>query len=295
MFTAVSEIASCESGPVEIVSTVADWQELAEIPSADDRAAAWLTSYEAKFPSVFDVYYSAWGNPEGRWEAAAQAPELRDQIVAAEARARHLLGQAEEEFRDRGLLEGDELHAVLLVGGHTSNGWVAEHDGRRSLFLALEFLGVPPYDDLLVVHELTHVAQAQRSAATRSRTYAASLAAMVEGAATATSRVLRPGYTDSAYLWMDEYHEDWLQECESSRQAIASLLMQHADTPDDNDTVAPLFRNRAGPGVPARSGYWAGDLVARDMLQEGCGLRGLLSVGPRGAHDRVVDWATRNH
>jgi len=50
------------------------------------------------------------------------------------------------------------------------NGWVAEHTGQRTLFLALEFLGHPPHDDLLVVHELTHVAQAQLSVATRAQT-----------------------------------------------------------------------------------------------------------------------------
>lgn len=290
---ASSCLASCECVPVEIVSTVGAWQELAEIPDADDRVAAWTTSYEARFPSVFEVYYSAWGAPSRRREAALQAPTLKDQITAAEDRACHLLDQAENDFRERGLLQG-ELRAVLRVGGHTSNGWVAEHNGHRSLFLALEYLGTAPYDDLLVVHEITHVVQSQLSPSTGARKYGSSLAVMVEGAATATSRALRPGHTDSAYLWMDGHHEAWLDECNANAAAIASLLLRHADTPDDDEEVAPLFRNRATPGIPARSGYWVGELIARGMLQDGYGLHDLLSLGPAEARDRVLAWARTN-
>ena len=276
---------------MEIISTVEAWQEMAELTNADDRAAAWVGSYEARFPSVFEVYYSAWGSPANRVDAALQAPRLVEQVLTAQARARQILAKAENDFREGGLLQG-ELSVVLLVGAHTANGWVAEHQGKRSLFLALEYLGTPPYDDVLVVHELSHVVQAQLSPATAARTYAASLAAMVEGAATATSRLLRPGHTDSAYLWMDEDHQNWLDECNISAGAIASLLLRHADTPDDDEAVASLFRNREGAGIPARAGYWAGDQIAHTMLQDGGNLRDLLSMEPIEAHTRVRDWAT---
>ncbi|MFN2346011.1 MAG: hypothetical protein ABR616_09895, partial [Dermatophilaceae bacterium] len=260
----------------------------------DDRAAAWITNYEAKFPSVFEVYYSAWGSPAKRGDAASQAPGLIDQIRAAEGRARHVVAQAENDLREAGLLQ-DELSVVLFVGARTSNGWVAEHKGQRSLFLALEYLGAAPYDDLLVVHELGRVVQAQLSPATAARTYAASLAVMVEGAATATSRELRPGHTDSAYLWMDDDHQEWLNDCHSCAAAIGSLLLRHADTPDDDEAVAPLFRNRPGHGIPARAGYWAGERIARAMLQNGTDLRELLSIEPLEARARVVEWATATH
>ena len=284
---------SCESVSVEIMSTVEAWQQLAEMSNADERADAWVTSYEARFPSVFDVYYSSWGSPVKRGDASAQAPALVDQILAAEVRARHLLAQAEADFQERGLLAG-ELSAVLLVGAHTSNGWVAEHNGRRSLFLALEYLGSPPHDDVLVVHELSHVAQAQLSPETGGRTYTSALAAMVEGAATATSRALRPGHTDSAYLWMDEDHQEWLDRCDSEIAAIASLLLRNVDTPDDDEAVARLFRNKTGPGIPARSGYWAGQLVASGMLRDGHDLHDLLSLGAAEARSRVHEWAMTN-
>ncbi len=212
-----------------------------------------------------------------------------------------LLRQAEDDFRDRGLLCEDDLPAVLLVGGHTSNGWVAEHAGQRTLFLALEFLGHPPHDDLLVVHELTHVAQAQLSVATRAQTYPASLAVVVEGVATATTRVVRPGLADSAYLWMDEGHHQWVDRCRSSARKIATMLLEHLDTPNDADAVAPLFRNVTDQHVPARSAYcqhvparsayWAGDQIAQDMLQQGYALRDLLSIAEDDARTRVATWA----
>jgi hypothetical protein len=178
-----------------------------------------------------------------------------------------------------------------MVGGHTSNGWVAEHAGRRSLFLALEFLGLPPYDDLLVVHELTHVAQAEASVATRARTFPASLAVVVEGVATATSRVLRPGLSDSAYLWMDDDHQSWVQECQANATRIATVLAGHLDTPDDAPEVAGLFRNRTDGLIPPRSAYWVGDSIAREMLQEGHAVGDLLKIGPEEARARVARWA----
>lgn len=282
---------TCQSDLMEIISTVEAWREMAELPNADDRAIAWIKSYEAMFPSVFEVYYSAWGSPAKRGDAAAVAPDLIDQIVAAESRARHLVAQAENDFREAGLLQG-ELSVVLLVGAHTSNGWVAEHRGERSLFLALEYLGTPSFDDLLVVHEVSHVVQAQLSPATGARTFTSSLAVMVEGAAAATSRVLRPGHTDSAYLWFDDDHEEWLNKCHASAAATASLLLRHADTPDNDGAVAPLLRNRPGHGIPARAGYWAGERIARTMLENGTDLRELLSMEPLEARGRVIEWAT---
>jgi hypothetical protein len=276
---------------VEVVSTVGAWLEVAALTTAQDRADAWVASYEARFPTVFEVYYRAWGNPSARHTAAILAPALVEQVVAAEVRAMNLLGRAEADFRTHGLLEGDDLHAALMVGGHSSNGWVAEHQGLPTLFLALEYLGGPPFDDLLVVHELAHVAQAQRSAATRAPTFPASLAVMVEGAATTTSRVLRPGFDDGAYLWMDSDHDDWLDECVSATPGIAALLLEHADTLDDDEAVAPLVRNRPEAGIPPRSGYWVGDLISRTMLQRGCGLGELLSIGPNQARDLVLRWA----
>ena len=273
-----------------LVSTVPAWLALTEIADADQRASAWTEVYEAAHPSVFEVYYSAWGDPDRRTEAAAQAPSLVAQVQAAEARAVELITRAERDFRARGLLTDDELHAVLLVGGRTSNGWVADLDGHSTLFLALEFLGRPPFDDLLVGHELAHVAQGQLSPATRARTYPTFLATLVEGAATATSRALSPGLSDSAYLWTDDKHAGWVDECRTRVHDIAALLRAHLDTPDDAPEVAPPLRNRTDGLIPPRAGYWVGDQIAGSCLDDGNSLRDLLAIDPGQARALVSAW-----
>ena len=93
---------------------------------------------------------------------------------------------------------------------------------------------------------------------------------------------------------MDEAHADWLANCNASASAIAALILEHPDAPDHADAVAPLLRNRVVSGIPPRSGYWVGDLIARGMLKEGYDLKNLLSVGTREARHRVLARASRH-
>ena len=72
---------------------------------------------------------------------------------------------------------------------------------------------------------------------------------------------------------------------------IATLLLEHLDTPDDTDAVAPLFRNVTGRQIPPRSAYWAGDRIAQDLLQQGYELRDLLSIPAEDARALVATWA----
>ena len=69
------------------------------------------------------------------------------------------------------------------------------------------------------------------------------------------------------------------------------MLLEHLDTPDDADAVAPLFRNVTDQHVPARSAYWAGDQIGQDMLQQGYALRDLLSIAEDDARTWVATWA----
>ena len=276
---------------MEVLSTVDAWLEMAQLTDPADRARAWRERYEAAFPSVFEVYYRSWGQLDRRTEAARSAPGMVERVRDAELRARRLLALSEGDFYERGLVLGEGLHAVLLVGGHTSNGWVADHEGRPTLFLALEFLAGPPYDELLVVHELTHVVQGQLCSAARSRTHPSSFGVLLEGAAAATSRILRPGHTDSAYLWMDDDHHEWIGRCQASARDIATLLLTHLETPDDGEAVAPLFRNVNDHRLPPRSAYWAGDQIARQLLDGGTTLIEMLSCDPTGSRNLVSQWA----
>ncbi len=146
-------------------STIPDYLRLLEAPEGEARRAAWVDDYEAAHPAVFATYYQSWGNPDGRAAAADAVTSLAPVIPGREARARSLVERAGHDLVDIAVLDRPQIPAVLLVGGHTSNGWVADIEGISSLFLALEFLGEPPLDDVLVVHEAVHLGHLARSAA----------------------------------------------------------------------------------------------------------------------------------
>ena len=70
----------------------------------------------------------------------------------------------------------------------------------------------------------------------------------------ATTRRLRPGLSASAYLWMDEEHHDWVNQCQSSAPGTASMVLEHLDAPDDAEVVAVPLRNRPGGAIPLDRG-----------------------------------------
>lgn len=251
---------------MRLTTTVPDYLELAAIDDDVRRAIAWTEQYEAAHPRVFATYHRSWGRHDRCLAAAADVPRQAETLPVVEARARRLAEHAERSLRADGLID-DDLDVVLLVGGHTSNGWVTELDGRDTMFLALEYLGDPPYDGVLVSHEAFHVAHLRHGAATWPEDGAASL--FQEGLAVAVSRELHPGLLDSAYLWNDEDHEDWVEECAAMAPELAARTLGRLDTPYDDPSVKALFTgDQPEPGLPARAGYWLGDVVLRDLMTE---------------------------
>ena len=141
-----------------LLSTVSAYVALAAIRDDAARERAWADQYEATWPDVFATYYSSWGDRGRRAEASAAVLDLVATIQRREQRAVQLVTDADDRLRQAGLMDGAEMDVVLLVGGRTSNGWVTTFRGRPTLFLALEFLAEPPYDEILVTHESLHVA-----------------------------------------------------------------------------------------------------------------------------------------
>lgn len=251
---------------MRLTSTVPAYLALAEIEDDAAREAAWSEMYEAAHPEVFAIYYSAWGLPARRAGASLDVPRLAPAMPAVEERARGLALEAEAFFTDQGLLD-DELDVVLLVGAHTSDGWVTELDGRDTLFLALEFLGDPPYDAMLLSHEAFHVAHARRGARGWPETCASSL--FMEGLAVAVTRDLHPGLSDSSYLWFDDSHGAWVEECAALSGRIAARALAELDTSYDALVVRALFTIQdAEKELPPRAGYWLGDQVVRRLLRD---------------------------
>jgi hypothetical protein len=248
---------------VRLTSTVAEYQKLAKIEDHASRLEAWTTGYEAAHRDVFDVYYRSYSDPRRRTGAVADVPRLSPLVQEREARAEALARRTEQEFRAQELL--DELNVVLLVGNHTANGWIEEFHGRQSMFVALELLGAPPYDGMLVSHEALHLAHMHHGAATWPDDVGSHL--IQEGVATAASRELHPGLSDSAYLWTDDQHDSWVSECRGAERALAALVLDEMATPAEAAHVKGLFAPDCQAGtLPSRSGYWLGDLLAQHWL-----------------------------
>jgi hypothetical protein len=251
---------------MSVLSTVDDYVEVARIPDPVARRSAWVHQYEARHPDVFEVYYRGWGRREKSDEAAAEAPDLAAIIRIRERRARELIDAVAVDLVRFGLLSQSDLSVVLLVGGHTSNGWVATFRGHPTLFLALEFLGEPPFDDLLVRHEAIHLLHEQRRARPWSESVAAAL--FSEGLAVALCRWLRPGFSESAYLWFDDEHEPWVGDCWKARWQIRTNIAKQLDS-TDADVVRDYFGAGTKSPLPVRSGYWLGDRWLRSLLEAG--------------------------
>jgi hypothetical protein len=241
---------------MRVTSTVPGYVALTEVPG-HLREAAWTDVYEAAYPEIFETYHSGWGTHERCLASAADVPAEAPRIAAVEARARDLIEESERSFRTDGLLTED-LDVVLMVGGHTSNGWVTGLGETVTLFLALEFLGDPPYDGVLVSHEAFHVAHSRHGADAWPEDGAASL--FQEGIAVAISREIHPGLDDSAYLWFDDAHPDWVAAC-----AAAEPLA----TPYDDVACRALFTIQDDErDLPPRAGYWLGDRLVRRLLDQ---------------------------
>lgn len=250
---------------MRLTSTVTEYQKLARIEDQASRLKAWTAGYEAAHRDVFDIYYRSYSDPRRRIDAVADVDRISPLVREREARAEALARQAEQEFRAQGLL--DELHVVLLVGNNTANGWIAEFRGRQSLFVALELLGAPPYDGILVSHEALHLAHMHHGAATWPDDVGSHL--IQEGIATAASRELHPGLSDSAYLWTDDHHDLWVRECREAERALTALVLDEMAAPAEAPHVKGLFAPGCQAGtLPSRSGYWLGDLLAQHWLSQ---------------------------
>ncbi|MGC1283153.1 MAG: hypothetical protein WA895_09495 [Streptosporangiaceae bacterium] len=250
---------------MRLTSTVAEYQALASIEDYADRLKAWTTDYEAAHRDVFDVYYRSYSDPRRRTAAVADVSRISPLVREREARAQALARQTEQDFRAQGLL--DELDVVLLVGNHTANGWIAEFHGRQSLFVALELLGDPPYDAIVISHEALHLAHMHHGAATWPDDVGGCL--IQEGVATAASRDLHPGFPDSGYLWTDDRHDLWVRECRDAETALTAVVLHEMATPAEAPHVRGLFApDCQASGLPPRSGYWLADLLAQHWLSQ---------------------------
>lgn len=155
---------------------------------------------------------------------------------------------------------------MLVVGVGSSNGWVASWPDAPTLFLALELLPEPPFDQVLVAHEMIHLAHERRRPAPWPETVGTRLFA--EGLAGALSRRLVPGLALDAYLWVDDAHRDWLGECQRRGGQLAAALLRDLELEEERGQRYFSARPELAEGLPVRIGYWAGMLAVQRLLDE---------------------------
>ena len=243
------------------------------------RRRLWDHLLRDRHPRAFDRCQLVNDDPGDR--GATGGTRLAGWRATVRDRAAGLPGLADRvagELAGLGLLDEAPVPVVLLAGSTMANGWSDDDsDGGDgpALMLELTQAPAPPFDRVLIAHEMTHVAHARHRPAPWPETVAARL--FSEGLATAVSGQLAPDVSDGGLLWFDDGHEDWAAECRTAAPVVAARLREHLDSTDP--AVHRWFFSAApadAAGVPVRSGYHAG-LVALRRLETVTGLQELAA------------------
>jgi hypothetical protein len=246
---------------LRVSSAVSDFLAFWDTAAGESRAVQrrlWQELYEQPNRDLFDLYYTNWASPDDLDAALDRFPAEAATIAARSASLPERITEAARATA--GFLEQPvpELDVQLLVGLFSSDGWVTDFRGRRTLFVAIEY--VPPYDAVFFAHECTHLVH--RATGFDGDTVAAAVVA--EGLAVAVSAELEPGHEEAVYLWMRDGREDWLAECVAREDELNAKLQADLDS-EDADVYARWFLGKPNEsGLPARSGYF----VAHRWLRE---------------------------
>ncbi|MET7968073.1 hypothetical protein [Micromonospora sp. NPDC005305] len=234
----------------------------------------WRSRYLARHPDVFRAL-----DRGGTWSGAEEVAEV---LLGLRDRAADLADRTEAV---RALLPSgvaavcdalawsdtaDPVECVVLVGLHRANGWADELDGRFALFLAVEQLGPPGDDRLLVLHEAAHVVHDRRAGIHAWPDHGVANALFTEGLATQVSAEVDPGRPDEDYLWFGRPgYRAWLAECRDRWPEILGRVRADLDA-TDREHHAAYFLMRDSPlggDLPKRCGYLVG-LAAVRRLRE---------------------------
>ncbi|MGW5667724.1 hypothetical protein [Micromonospora sp. NPDC003776] len=234
----------------------------------------WRSRYLGRHHDIF-----RWLDRDGEWTGAEDLPGtllgLRDRTgdLAARAEAvRALLPDGVAAVCDAlGWSDPDDpVECVVLVGLHRANGWADALDGRYALFLAVEELGPPGDDRLLVLHEAAHVVHDRLAGIRDWPDHGVANGLLTEGLATQVSAELDAGRPDEDYLWFGRPGQrSWLDECRRRWPEIVHRITADLDATDPAHHAA-YFLMRDSPlagDLPKRCGYLVG-LAAVRRLRE---------------------------
>ncbi|MCA9876399.1 MAG: hypothetical protein KC442_01410 [Thermomicrobiales bacterium] len=168
-------------------------------------------------------------------------------------------------------LESLPVRWALAVGTYWSDGWVCELGGQPTMVLALEMLESTRHAQLLLAHELAHLAHARAAGAAWDGLVTLGDGLLLEGLAVAASAQVVPGEAAATYLWCGisrtpagEPLDAWLAQCDAAWLEIQQRLRRDL-LRTDSETIAAWFHgDAAAPQLPVRVGYAAGfRLVSR--------------------------------
>ncbi|MFG2009375.1 hypothetical protein ACGFNF_09915 [Micromonospora sp. NPDC048868] len=137
------------------------------------------------------------------------------------------------------------------------------------MFLAVERLGEPEHDELLVRHEVAHVVHDRLARIRDWPEHGVAPALLTEGLATQVTAELDPRRPDDEYLWMGATHRRWLADCRRRWPEILHRIAADVDATDlDRYAAWFLMRDSVHRGdLPRRCGYLVGLELVR-LLRE---------------------------
>jgi predicted Zn-dependent protease DUF2268 len=255
-----------------VADTTGDLEALAKEFSGSlgaDLAALWVSGYESWWPEVFSSYYrTGHGNPEHRGGAAQRLVACWRDWKAAAVRAHGVVSSASGRLGGDLVLAG-ELRYLVMVGVGDSNGWVTIFDQHPTLFLAVEVLPDAPYDEILVLHELVHVAHQEQTSYDDDESSVADRL-LQEGLATALSARLLPGFDADEYLWFGRPDAlRWRRACVEAWDHTIRQILAVAGSREIDD-LRRFFGGtemNSTDGVPGRAGYLVGTLGIERLLR----------------------------
>lgn len=258
--------------------------------------ALWRSRYLDRHPGVFAELDRSgeWSRPDDLDAVLARLRAESADLAARAAAVRELLPPGIRAVAEAmgWAADGDPLDCVLLVGLHRANGWADRLDGRFALFLAVEQLGAPGDDRLLVLHEAAHVLHDRLAAIRDWPPQGVANALFTEGLATQVSAEAAPGRRDEEYLWFGRPgYRAWLDTCRRRWPEILDRIGADLDATDP-DHHAPYFLMRDSPlagDLPKRCGYLVGLAVVRRLRAEH-----RLADLARWPRDRAVDEVRRS-
>jgi hypothetical protein len=230
----------------------------------------WRSRYLGQHSDVFQALDRAgdWSDAEDLTGILRALRDRSDDLAARADAVRVLLPDSVAAVCDAlGWSDpGDPVECVVLVGLHRANGWADTLDGRYALFLAVEEIGPPGDDRLLVLHEAAHVVHDRLAGIRDWPEHGVANALLTEGLATQVSAELDPGRPDEEYLWFGRTgYRSWLDECRGRWPEIVGRVRADLDAIDVAHS-APYFLMRDSPlagDLPKRCGYLVGLAAVR--------------------------------